>query len=468
MAHPLELPELLLRIASYLPVFIPDPLGRYAFNPHDLISCLKVNRIWNLSISPLLWTMYDSYEASRLKIPSRLLEARSHHFRYIRLSKCRSQFAFHSFQVQELEALPIDKSSNALDLIRANPQLRALSWYLPSKDRSPNGQEDAQSALETLSRLERLKLSKWMHLTDTRLVQCFNNNPDLKELTLSSFRGFDQIDGCRSLNRLIHLTLDSELQNNRGLVQLIRFCPNLEHIALRSNADPCVPELGKALRKSCPRLISVKFVQDQNHSRVFLGPLDYQALIQATPRLLHCEIVTDELTSEIFLMVLFNHSTWLQTVCFRMYGRSSEVFSMANQLLGSCYHLTTLELLNEDSWWIPENCMDLFKQKWACGQLESIRLVGVESPLLLDNMDEMDWDGETIDPCTVDTSPSHLEIAARHGWVASEVWRPRNEYLSPDAHSALVGAFLERAAAFPRLCEITLNQYHYTRDLSQT
>ncbi|KAG0086887.1 hypothetical protein BGZ92_007791, partial [Podila epicladia] len=417
-------------------------------------------------MSPLLWTMYDSYEASRWKIPSHLLEARSHHFRYIRLSKFRTQFAFHSLQVRELEALPIDISPNALNLIRVNPQLRALSWYLPSGDRSLKDQEDTQSALETLSRLERLKLSKWIHLTATRLIHCFNNNPDLKELTLSSFKGFDQIGGCRSLDRLIHLTLDSELQSNRGLVQLIRFCPNLERIALRSDADPCVPELGKSLRESCPRLISIKFVPDQNHGRVFLGPLDYQALIQATPRLLHCEIVTDELTSQIFQMVMFNHSTWLKTICFRMYGRSSEVFSMANQLLGSCYHLTTLELLNEDSWWIPENCMDLFMHKWACGQLESIRLVGVESPLLLDNMDEIDWDTEAFDPCTVDPAPSHLKIAARHGWVASEVWRPRNEYLTPDAHSALVGAFMDRAVAFPRLCEMSLNQHYYTRGLT--
>ncbi|KAF9312771.1 hypothetical protein BG003_005959 [Podila horticola] len=381
--------------------------------------------------------MYDSYEAARWRIPLHVLEAQSHHFRYIRLSKRWPQFYFHSTQVRELEILPFE-------------------------NRIFKSREDPQFALETLSRLKRLKLCEWVHLSATRLVQCFNNNPDLQELTLSSFKGFDRIEECRSLERLTHLTLDSELQSNHGLVQLIRFCPNLKHIALRSTADPCIPDLSKALRESCPKLVSVKFVPDLNHSRVFLGPLDYQALIQATPRLLHCEIVTDELTSWIFQMVLFNHSTWLETICFRMYGRSSEVFAMASQLLGSCYRLTTLELINEDSWWLPDNCMDLFKHKWVCGQLESIRLAGVESPLLLDNTDEMDWEAETIDPSSIDAGPTHLEIAARHGWVASEIWGLRNEYLAPDSHSALIRAFLERAAAFPRLCKITLNRCQYT------
>ncbi|KAF9395605.1 hypothetical protein CPC16_007657 [Podila verticillata] len=464
MTHPLELPELIFQVAIHLPVFTPDSLGGYDYHPHDVISCLKVNRTWNLAVSPLLWTMYDSYEAARWKIPCHLLEAQSHHFRYIRLSKRWPQITFHSTQVRELVVLPSYQSSVSLDLIRANPQLRALSWYLPCEGRNLKAAEDVQSALETFSLLHHLKLYEWTHLTATRLVHCFNNNSALQDLTLSSFKGFDRIDGCRSLKRLTHLTLGSELQSNRGLVQLIRFCPNLERIALRSNADPCVPDLGKVLRESCPKLVSVTFVEDQNHSRVFLGPLDYQALIMATPRLLHCEIVTDELTPQIFLFVLANHSTWLMTICFRMYGRSSEVFSMASKLLESCHHLTTLELLNEDSWWIPDNCLDLFKYPWACQQLESIRLIGIESPLLLDNSNEMDWDAEAIDARTIDTGLTHLEISALHGWVLSEVGRLRNEYLAPDAHSTLVRAFLERARAFPRLCEITLNQYKYTRD----
>lgn len=77
-AHPLETPELLSLIGSFMPLWL-DSLSGPKFMPKDMVSCTMVSKSWREAMLPHLWAIYchDS-----MRIPSKLLFKYSPYFRF--------------------------------------------------------------------------------------------------------------------------------------------------------------------------------------------------------------------------------------------------------------------------------------------------------------------------------------------------------------------------------------------------
>lgn len=89
--HPLEIPEILAAVGSFLPLWRqPYPARskpeKALFEPKNLVTCLLVSKLWYKTLLPILWHGYWKTDTMGL-IPKEAIRRNSHYFRALELYK---------------------------------------------------------------------------------------------------------------------------------------------------------------------------------------------------------------------------------------------------------------------------------------------------------------------------------------------------------------------------------------------
>ncbi|KAF9095182.1 hypothetical protein BGX29_009141 [Mortierella sp. GBA35] len=152
--RPIDIPELLARVADFVPLWERDPnyAGYPTFRPKSVLSCFRVSRLWHL---------YDKYYTKRA--PHETITRHSHLLQVFRTPDkhvgpfhCRTPTKLHitvSWSGRPEETLPMEAQR---DLVRQNPQLRHLNWSGPESN-EPLDPHD----FERLTDLKVLRLWYW-------------------------------------------------------------------------------------------------------------------------------------------------------------------------------------------------------------------------------------------------------------------------------------------------------------------
>ncbi|KAF9356151.1 hypothetical protein BGX26_005662 [Mortierella sp. AD094] len=434
--NPLDLPEILTRIGHFIPLWVRNPRSRYTFlfQPQDLLSAIAVNRHFYVTLTPLLWTVYNDYvlrssksnEQDHYCIPFNVILANSHHFRFFENNlspplpdaNANANARFNSRNLQELRLSRYFSPEQATDLILANPNLLLLTWESPLTYEFTITPAIYQ-ALLSLRHIRTLRLTGWsqireegdtnpLHRLRTILV---NNSVHLQDLSLSFMSGLESITEWIVLPNLRTLTLDNNWEANPALVHLVRFCPALENLIIHADYKCDVKTLAPLLRDYCPKLSAIRcpngFMMFQ--SGLLLSDDEYVTLIEEcrplstrifstteietgsgvqalaersaehVSGLKHFEMAIGWLDVTI-ANALLTHANYLETLELFICGDEIENFENANRLLSICPHLKRFALCNYLLEWNPEDGMLLFQTPWACRGIEVFMLDGFADP----------------------------------------------------------------------------------------
>ncbi|KAG0374137.1 hypothetical protein BGX24_010801 [Mortierella sp. AD032] len=234
--HPLTISEIILTIGKHIPIWRSQSTDAehidWTYEPKDLLAALCVNRLFNATLTPLLWKVYNELAfnsigfsdhaclyyvgglASRQRqFPTKpkeltlsTLNANSHYIRYLELLhfsypphmfQQHTMFKFHNTctQLQELQLSRYADLGWATQLIVANPNLTVLSWGYPNASIAKLYSQPLSQDLEGyrdlkymfgLRRLRVLRLEGW-ELNTLHMCHILDNNAEtLRELDLNS------------------------------------------------------------------------------------------------------------------------------------------------------------------------------------------------------------------------------------------------------------------------------------------
>ncbi|KAF9079528.1 hypothetical protein BGX23_003819, partial [Mortierella sp. AD031] len=86
-SHPLEIPEILIRIGSFLPLWndevIIPPSQVPFFDPKTPLACVPVSKLWRQTLLPVLWYCYDCVHMH--SVPQDIVALYSLYFRVMRV-----------------------------------------------------------------------------------------------------------------------------------------------------------------------------------------------------------------------------------------------------------------------------------------------------------------------------------------------------------------------------------------------
>ncbi|KAF9997257.1 hypothetical protein BGZ80_007585 [Entomortierella chlamydospora] len=336
--NPLDLPEVLTRIGQFIPLWVRNSNSSYGliFEPQDLLSAMAVSRHFYVTLTPLLWTVYDDtilqseesfglIEQGLYNIPFNLILSKSHYFQFFvnRLRPPPSLLSpphsplphatdntntrFNSRHLQELSISHFFPTEQAIELVLANPRLLLLDWKSPSTI-GFTATPAIYQALLSLRHLRTLHLSGWnqipeeedtdpLHRLRTILV---NNSAHLQNLSLSFMSGLESITEWVVLPNLRTLALNNVWESNPALVHLVRFCPALETLTIHADGGCDVKTLAPLLRDHCPKLSAIR--RSSGHITFQRGFLlldeDYVTLIEECRPLSTRVFTTTEIEAE--------------------------------------------------------------------------------------------------------------------------------------------------------------------------
>ncbi|KAG0077081.1 hypothetical protein BGZ93_000755 [Podila epicladia] len=251
--NPLELYEIVCRIGTFIQLYTwdRDDARFYRFTPNDLLSCLRVCRAWHAALAPLLWTVYSDLEMERRKVPIEAIVAHSQHIRFFEYDNNVSRGPLLPTNLRELRLNGISSFESCADYILANPQLTALDWTLRSEHQTDPLQCLAiQTALESLSHLQHLRLGNWRVYDPVQFSGLIRKTPGLKELALVQMEGLGHLEGCPLMYNVTRLYLQCLWGNvNPGLSDVLRFCPNLQSLTLFNFNDCPMATITRNLRE---------------------------------------------------------------------------------------------------------------------------------------------------------------------------------------------------------------------------
>ncbi|KAF9310650.1 hypothetical protein BG003_008310 [Podila horticola] len=391
--NPLALFEIIDRVGRFITLWERSSYS-YDFLPNDLVAASMVNHTWHALLTPRLWEVFDSDDMVHWNIPPAILEAHSHHIRYLSLSKRFPPALLHSTQLRELTATDSGSTDAMLRIVRANLSLTYLNITLPYHGSSHVMDEDSLAPLDSLSRLEHLELHWWSLLGIDRFVRILNNNPRLKVLKLLYGGDLQHVDGCLPLKHLTDLSFNSFLDTNPGFIQLVRHCPSLVNLSFFPDSTIHVPALARNLRECCPQLTSIQNIATTIELE-FTGLLTddhYQLLIPSSTRLERLDIASHRLTPMIYETLVACHANWIRTLRVHVVTGSGEDLFGANVILQLCTQLESFEMTNNPIRWDPDDCAKrLFELPWNVPNLQSITLRGfrtVSAPIATEEVDE--------------------------------------------------------------------------------
>ncbi|KAF8926518.1 hypothetical protein BGZ52_005499 [Haplosporangium bisporale] len=241
-----ELPEIVLRVGYYVPTFKPNVLGVLDFEPADLIACIKVCRLWRITLTPLLWMFYDSDAMGYYNIPNAILELRSVHFRYLALSYRHRQLPIRSTQLQKVVFRDYRHRQKSLKLLTRNPQIKELAWIAPNESEGPwRIVHTEQRALRSPSILALLGCV-------TRLVHFdFPITTFTKQICDALLVHAQSLETVRL--QVIGIKEDNFTNSNR----ILSSCPNIAHFSFENAYNMWKQEVACSMFKekwNCPKL----------------------------------------------------------------------------------------------------------------------------------------------------------------------------------------------------------------------
>ncbi|KAG0016344.1 hypothetical protein BGZ81_011235 [Podila clonocystis] len=486
--HPLELPELIYRIAWFLDWNQDDD----SFIPTDLSACTQVNRLFHKTLTPLLW-MIRHTNPKQVKIPGEVIEANIHHVRHLEIYSSEQPI----WRATNLRTLLVVRFINLLPVVKlilSNPRLTSLEWYFPVHG---SEQEDIiLTALATLSQLKFLYLKNWRYNT-IELGRVLCNTPMLQELKLYLPYGLGgSFDRCQPLEHLTTLWLDCYWpETSPGFPQLVRYCPRLEALYLNPLLECPIVDLSINLRECCSKLVTLKCGDYFHHdivSPIWTADKDL-ALVESTANLSDFELPLCDLTREVLRTLLTRHSHSLTDVTLYFY-RGGDPRTMANisSILASCLSLRTFGAGIVGGAWKPSECLGLFEQLWS-SSLREFEIWGVSTDLNRSAYGDDDgaydhtqpYDGNDVledfevDPevdvgcakferCQENTNDSGQDVKflARYGWCAPKKYSraAKDRALQSRDCNIFCKKLFEQAVSMPHMYNVRLNMLEWTKE----
>ncbi|KAF9376248.1 hypothetical protein CPC16_000281 [Podila verticillata] len=390
-----ELPEIVLRVGYYVPTFKPNVFGVLDFEPADLIACIKVCRLWRITLTPLLWMFYDSDAMGYYNIPNAILELRSVHFRYLALSYGHRQLPIRSTQLQKVVFRDYRHRQKSLKLLTRNPQIKELAWIAPNESEGPWRMSPIYAALESLAQLTHLTLDYWNEFETEQLVKMASKMPQLESLTLAHFERLEETTSTLPTLNVTTLVIDSSWDLNSGLIQLIRACPRLTSITIPADSYCPAVRIADALRECCPNVTAIKCFDGSSvhtEQRALRSP-SILALLGCVTRLVHFDFPITTFTKQICDALLV-HAQSLETVRLQVIGIKEDNFTNSNRILSSCPNIAHFSFENAYNMWKQEVACSMFKEKWNCPKLKHFEMSGFQSSGGDDDGEGSEFDSE--------------------------------------------------------------------------
>ncbi|KAF9079784.1 hypothetical protein BGX23_003225, partial [Mortierella sp. AD031] len=276
--NPLELPEILTRVAYFLPLWVSVPdqySGRLnsEFQPKTLCACMRVSKLWHQTMLPFLWYTYQGSIFS--KVPLEVVHQFSPHFRIF------ESLRGHEGPYQCTNLLDLNMSQHNTtsyskgvdlqtqnDLVAANRDLRKLYWHGPS-DLVPMNVK----SLTQLRRIDDMMLLCWKGSRGrlTKVLQAIADS--VTRLGLYGIHGVyegdlmvDSGNGIKEqliLPHVVKLAYRINHEESKGLEELVRCCPNLEKLYFIPERNFDLDRLTRNIQECCPKLeaLTVKYVE---------------------------------------------------------------------------------------------------------------------------------------------------------------------------------------------------------------
>ncbi|KAK3845831.1 MAG: hypothetical protein J3R72DRAFT_435688 [Linnemannia gamsii] len=391
-SNPLELPEILTRVAYYLPPWEKLPNRRSGqleteFKPKTVLACMQVSKLWHQIMLPVLWESYSGHYFT--KAPLMLIHKRSPFFRYFR------SFQGHEgpYQCTSLVDLNMSQHSKTShgngidiatqnDLVAANRDLRKLYWHGPSK-LVPMYIE----SLVQLRRIDDLMLLCWQG-HNGRLAEILRAVAEtVTRLGLYSIHGVakgdlmvDSGDGIKQqlvLPYVIKLAYRINHEESRGLEELVRCCPNLKKLYIIPERNYDMARLTKNMQECCPKLeaLTIKYVE--------LDDEDFVTLLygcrRGAPGLVRLRMNVHGL-SDALTNAILGHSATLQSI--KLDVRTYSTLDVKNllRILMECRQLWRFDLQGCSRGTMADLQSELKSQPWGCKYLEFFGL-SISPPL---------------------------------------------------------------------------------------
>lgn len=394
MLHPLTLPEIIEKVGSFL-AWRHASDSTSIVKPSDLASCLRVNRTWYQTLTPLIWTVFRDDVAAEWRIPADSAANLTKHVRFAYLSQGPQLIPIHSTKLRHLTLGHQDRMWDALNLICTNKRLARLEWLAPfSSTHSPN-KNLVRFAFSTVTSLTSLVLDCWRNSFLDDVIAIAQSNPDLQSLALGSLVNLklERIINPQLLFNLTELRLESHWGLNPGIEFLVRLCPRLSTLWFRADSTCPYSALALNLAECCPVVASLKCVEgakDAQSRNVMCTNDGAMCLVQASHFLIHLEIPVKHLTYEMCDALLDQHASSLKSIRFYIQSADEEDFLCVNEILSRCLNLTSFALNDSngddcgmDSWmqaWRAEDICSMLVIPWNCSKLKTLQLTGA-SPM---------------------------------------------------------------------------------------
>ncbi|KAG0335724.1 hypothetical protein BG004_008353 [Podila humilis] len=414
--HPLELPEILLRVGYFVQQWCHDEFY-WEIYLSDLVACIKVNRLFYRTLRPLLWTMFHT-EMNRYNIPPESVKANIHHVYYLHILYPDQPSLWDATNLEFLLAHRHLPATSILDLIRANPRIFCLEWHFPCRG-SRKEIEDIIPTLAThLPLLRILYIKEWRREKGIDLAPLLQGVPLLQELQFYKIRGFTFDEAFFGFSRasicnhpLLHLTtlrLDIEWnQNSAKLENILRLFPSLQHLNFNPLDDCPIVEISKNIKECCPQLKVLNCSRHFDHEityRIWYPSQEKdRALVEAAPMgVTDFEIPLCDFTAEIAETLLTRFSRTMTRLALYIYCGGddlSKTIGCLSELLFSFVSLKDLVFSIVGGAWEPAECMELFSKPWGSqDHLQSFELHGVITGLCRGQYGTEDGEYDTTCP----------------------------------------------------------------------
>ncbi|KAG0026493.1 hypothetical protein BGZ81_006312 [Podila clonocystis] len=338
----------------------------------DLVSCTRACRTWYNVLTPLLWRYFDDRERYLFKVPLPLLQAKSHHFRYLSLTTSKVSLAPTLLHELVIDGLALAAN---VDLLPKNPQLASLRLHL---------EDDAEYqkirfALDTTTRLRTLHISCNKCPNIDHLIEFIGKNTQLRDLEIGDIMGVGLFDMTTPLMHLTELRLNTFLDTNSGLVDLIRHSPNLEVLWFQARFGCPAKIIARNIHECCPHLMSIRCLNGTSFRDAswLLCDDEILLLMSSTSRLVHFEMEMLEFTSEVCDALLLAHAQHLETVHIYVDGMDRATLVHGGKVLAACSNIKSFALICACNAWSPKDGLILLEQPWKSPVMEAFWLDGI-------------------------------------------------------------------------------------------
>lgn len=241
---PLDIPEILSLIASFVPLWegsfadIHFIFLRLKFKPRQLISCALVSKSWRRAALPRLWAVYSARHMMR--IPTEVLAQNSPYFRHFYQNRISPvpQSLWPVLRCTALRSFVLVSTSlpEQAELLRTNRDLVTLEWYFVST--LPKTIQGVIQPFATF--LKELRISS-LSFDVQELFSLLQRYPGLERLNMDFPRGPPTMDNTDVLSGSDNTKIqtlkslivhgDFQSQNNiDSFLSIFRYCPQIEHV----------------------------------------------------------------------------------------------------------------------------------------------------------------------------------------------------------------------------------------------